>query len=106
MATPIGSPNELIIWTQNLPRSIVSFDAQPFISLLRHIWRFAMNKEAWSAQYVTFAVAQCWGFVWKGISLWRSGMKKQPVWFFSILITNTLGILEIIYLLFFQRKKD
>lgn len=101
----MAAPNELIIWTQHLPRSLVSFDAQPFISLLRHIWRFAVNKEAWSAEFVIFAVVQCWGFFWKGIALWKSGSNKQPVWFVSVLLTNTLGILEIIYILFFQRKK-
>lgn len=46
-----------------------------------------------------------WELVWKGIALWKCGKNKQLVWFIAILILNTLGILPIIYLLFFQKKK-
>jgi len=46
-----------------------------------------------------------WELVWKGIALWKSGRNNQPVWFVVILILNTVGILPIIYLKFFQRKR-
>jgi len=45
-----------------------------------------------------------WEMIWKGIGLWRAGRNKQVGWFVFIFILNTLGILPIIYLLFFQRK--
>jgi len=45
-----------------------------------------------------------WEMVWKGIGLWRAGRNNQVCWFVFIFILNTLGILPIIYLLFFQRK--
>jgi uncharacterized membrane protein len=46
-----------------------------------------------------------WEMVWKGIALWKAGTKKQLAWFVCIFIFNTLGILPIIYLLFFQKKE-
>ncbi|MDD5732072.1 MAG: DUF5652 family protein [Patescibacteria group bacterium] len=35
----------------------------------------------------------------KGLALWRSARKGQSVWFWIFIFVNTLGILEIIYLL-------
>jgi hypothetical protein len=46
-----------------------------------------------------------WTAIWKGIGLWRAGRQNQIVWFVFIFILNTAGILPIIYLLFFQKKK-
>ncbi len=46
-----------------------------------------------------------WEMVWKGIALWKAGTQKQLAWFVCIFIFNTLGILPIIYLLFFQKKE-
>jgi len=46
-----------------------------------------------------------WDTVWKGIGLWKSGRNNQLAWFVCILIFNTIGILPIIYILFFQKRK-
>jgi uncharacterized membrane protein YfhO len=35
----------------------------------------------------------------KGLALWRSARKGQSVWFWVFIFVNTVGILEIIYLL-------
>jgi hypothetical protein len=42
--------------------------------------------------------------VWKGFALWRAGRHNQPYWFVAILLVNTVGLLEIIYLVWFQKK--
>lgn len=42
--------------------------------------------------------------VLRGVSLWRSARSEQKGWFIALLILNTVGILPIIYLLFFQKK--
>lgn len=47
-----------------------------------------------------------WEFIWKAIALWRCGRENQLVWFIFILILNTVGILPIIYLLFFDKKSS
>ncbi len=46
-----------------------------------------------------------WAVVWKGLALWKSARNKHLVWFIFILITNTLGILSIIYLVIYRKKK-
>ena len=44
-----------------------------------------------------------WTFVWKGIALWNSARKNNLVWFIAILIINTMGILEILYIFLFSK---
>lgn len=39
-----------------------------------------------------------WSLVWKGLALWHSAQRKQGWWFVALLLINTMGILEIIYL--------
>jgi hypothetical protein len=46
-----------------------------------------------------------WSLFWKGLALWRSARNGQKYWFVAILVVNTVGILEIIYLLFFSKEK-
>jgi len=52
-----------------------------------------------------FVLALAWSGVWKAIALWKSARHNQLVWFVVLCIVNTLGLLEIIYLAFFQRKQ-
>lgn len=40
-----------------------------------------------------------WALFWKGVALWRAARRNSPGWFIALLIVNTLGIFEIIYLL-------
>lgn len=49
-------------------------------------------------------ILSIWESVWKGIALWKTGRNNQLTWFVCILIFNTIGILPILYLLFFQKK--
>jgi hypothetical protein len=52
------------------------------------------------------ALAVIWTLVWKGFALWRAAGLRQKYWFIAMLVVNTLGILEIIYLLFVSRKYE
>ncbi|EKQ56720.1 MULTISPECIES: DUF5652 family protein [unclassified Clostridium] len=45
-----------------------------------------------------------WSIIWKGIALWHSARNKQLIWYIALLIVNTVGILEIIYLIFFKKR--
>jgi hypothetical protein len=47
-----------------------------------------------------------WTLVWKGIALWKSARRSEMVWFVALLVLNTLGILEIIYIFIVARKKN
>jgi len=46
------------------------------------------------------------GIVWtiaiKGYALWHAARRGQKKWFIAILIVNSLGILELVYLLRFR----
>ena len=46
-----------------------------------------------------------WDAVWKGIGLWKSGRNNQLAWFVVLFIFNTAGILPILYIFLFQKKK-
>lgn len=45
-----------------------------------------------------------WESVWKLIAFWKSARGGQLAWFVCIAIFNTIGILPIVYLLWFQKK--
>ena len=47
-----------------------------------------------------------WELVWKALALWRAARDNQPIWFVAILIFNTIGILPILYLYVFSKKKS
>ncbi len=51
-------------------------------------------------------IAMLWEMVWKGIALWKAGRNNHLSWFLAIFIFNTLGILPIIYIAFFQKEPD
>ena len=40
-----------------------------------------------------------WTFFWKGLALYRAARRGQKGWFIALLLINTIGILDIIYLL-------
>lgn len=39
-----------------------------------------------------------WTLPWKGFALWKSARKGHLGWFIVLLIINTLGILDILYI--------
>lgn len=45
-----------------------------------------------------------WSLVWKGFALWKAAGLRQKYWFIVILLVNTAGILEIIYLFFVAKS--
>ena len=61
--------------------------------------------EFWSATMIWLIPLIVWSVIWKGLALWKCGRNNQLAWFIAMLVLNTAGILEIVYLLFFQKKK-
>ncbi len=43
-------------------------------------------------------LAVLWTLFWKGLALWHASRRGQPWWFVILLVVNTVGILEIVYL--------
>jgi len=54
---------------------------------------------------VVFFIVSLWEIAWKGFGLWRAGKNNEPIWFIFMLIVNTAGILPIVYLAWFDKKK-
>ena len=57
-----------------------------------------MLAEWAKANPLLIALAMMWALVWKGFALWKSAELRQKYWFIAILVVNTFGVLEIIYL--------
>lgn len=51
-----------------------------------------------------FLLLLVWTVVWKGIALWKSARLGEKWWFLAVLIINTAGILEILYIFIFAKK--
>ena len=47
-----------------------------------------------------------WTIYWKGRALWYAARKGEKVWFVVLLVVNTVGILEILYLYVFSKKSE
>ncbi len=56
-------------------------------------------------QPMMFLALVIWSLVWKGLALWKAAQHESKNWFIAILVLNTLGILEIIYIYFVLPKK-
>jgi hypothetical protein len=54
---------------------------------------------------VLIVVLGVWTAIWKGIALWRAGRRDNLAWFIVMLILNTAGILEIIYIFAVSRRR-
>lgn len=50
-------------------------------------------------------VLLAWSIAWKGVALWNAAKNSQKNWFIAILVVNSVGILEIIYLFRFAKKR-
>jgi hypothetical protein len=59
------------------------------------------NLPAWLI--TTALILLAWSLIWKGFALYRAGRLKQPLWFVVLFLVNTLGILEIFYILVFSK---
>lgn len=46
-----------------------------------------------------------WTVFWKGLALWNAAHNFQRNWFIALIIVNTVGILEIVYLFRFAKKR-
>lgn len=50
-------------------------------------------------------VLAIWTLFWKGLALWKSARLGHKKWFVVLLIVNTIGILDILYIYIFSEKK-
>jgi hypothetical protein len=56
--------------------------------------------------FTLFILLMIWTVVWKGFALWKSVKNDHKIWFIVLLVINTAGILEILYIFLFSQKKE
>lgn len=61
-----------------------------------------LNQFFWMNNLPMISILLIWSLVWKGIALWKSARANKPIWFVVLLVVNTLGILEILYIYIFS----
>jgi len=55
---------------------------------------------------ILFILLAVWTLLWKALALWYAARNRQKIWFVVFLVVNTVGILEIIYLLRFRKDRN
>lgn len=68
--------------------------------------------EVFNQEFLTFAEENVgliilfiiWSLAWKGLALWKAARLSHKAWFVALLIVNSIGILEIIYLFFIAKR--
>jgi hypothetical protein len=63
----------------------------------------AGNLASWVIPVIV--ILAIWEGIWKGIALWRAGRNNHLAWFIVLLILNTAGILEILYIFIWGKEK-
>jgi len=63
-----------------------------------HFWPF------WPALFTLLMLVFVLDIILRAVSLWRAARANQTAWFIALLILNTIGILPLIYLLFFAKE--
>ena len=58
-----------------------------------------LNRELW------FVALFIWTIAWKGLALWKAARHGKKEWFIPLLVINTVGILEILYIYVFSQPK-
>jgi hypothetical protein len=66
-----------------------------FINQLNNPWVFT-----------GFMLLTIWALAWKGVALWKASQNGSKIWFVALLVLNTYGIIEIIYIFYFSKKKE
>lgn len=54
---------------------------------------------------ILLLIVTIWTLFWKGCALWIAGKKDKKWWFLVLLVVNTVGILEIVYIFYVAKKK-
>lgn len=56
-------------------------------------------------QWLTYALL-VWSLAWKGLALWKAARKNHFYWFLGLLLVNTLGLGEILYIFVFSKMNS
>jgi len=68
-------------------------------------WNGPWDGWFWGIGGLFLSVLILWTLVWKGMALWKAARHGHKIWFVALLLINTAGLLEILYIYFFSKKK-
>ena len=74
-----------------------------------HYWNWLMpfgGFPGWHYWGFVFLLLTIWSLYWKARALWRAAQTGEKRWFIALLIINTAGILEILYLYAFSKPSN
>jgi len=66
-------------------------------------WGFDQQSIVTSWMNFGYIPTILWSIAWKGLALWHAAKRNEKWWFIGMLVINTVGILEICYLVFVVR---
>lgn len=72
--------DSLLFFNQNQPPSLFSF------------------------QFLIMILFLGWNLFWKGWALWKAAKRNDKKWFIFLMVFQSMGILDIIYLFFIAKK--
>jgi len=61
-------------------------------------------RDSWTGTGMIFLIV--WSLALKGVALWHASRRNEKGWFIAILILNTVGVIEVIYLLLIAKVFD
>lgn len=64
------------------------------------------NLELYAQWWWLLIPLMIWSLIWKGMALWKAARVGSKGWFIALLLINTVGILEILYLHIFSKKEN
>lgn len=75
--------------------------------MYNNYWNTMMGNPGvfWSNFGFALIPLTVWSLFWKGWALWNASKNNSKPWFIALLVINTVGILEILYIFVFGRKK-
>mgnify|MGYP001558753821 CR=1 FL=1 len=63
-----------------------------------------LTQSSFSTEFlIILVIILIWSLIWKGFALWKAAKNNSPIWFVVLLVVNTIGILEILYLFVFSK---
>ena len=75
--------------------------------MYNNFWNYAdYGMKGWTGSWMGFFLLPLvvWSLIWKGWALWKAAKNDSKPWFIALLILNTAGILDILYIFLFGKK--
>lgn len=59
-----------------------------------------------SGEWVLVGLVALWSLAWTAVAVWKAARNGDKWWFIAMLVLNTVGILEIIYIFAFSKDGE